>query len=181
MDKSTDYARPLRQGPKRRRKAKPRARAPSTDSGSEGSYEAETESGTIVLNPAEPTGPPDPQSTTDDQVATDLEIQHNNAYPGSSNTIGSIHQRRWWLSLDRTASGFQLDVNKKDNGDQKGNGRGSSANTWVRSRMAGQGFPFYVYGPEIERSVVTGRLGGDVLDDEGVVFVARRGWRAILN
>ncbi|KAI1804752.1 DNA polymerase ligase-domain-containing protein [Daldinia bambusicola] len=43
-------------------------------------------------------------------------------------------------------------------------------------------FPFYVRGAEIERSVVTGRTGADVLRDEGVVgHVARKGWRSVLN
>jgi hypothetical protein len=130
------------------------------------------------------TADPHPQSATD--VAADLEIQVNNAYPGSSNTIGSIHQRRWWISLDRSASGFQLDVNdnaKVDkNEDENDAARGpSERKTWVRSRMSGQGYPFYVHGPEVERSVVTGRLGADVLDDEAVAFVPRRGWRAVLN
>lgn len=56
--------------------------------------------------------------------------------------------------------------------------------TWVRK---GQeeflGFdPFYVRGPDVERSVVTGRLGSDVLSDEGVQgFRRRKGWRPVLN
>lgn len=42
--------------------------------------------------------------------------------------------------------------------------------------------PFYVRGPEVERSVVTGRLGREVLEDEGVEgFIPRRGWRAVLE
>lgn len=42
--------------------------------------------------------------------------------------------------------------------------------------------PFYVHGPDVERSVVTGRLGREVFEDEGVKdFVRRRGWRAVLN
>jgi len=40
--------------------------------------------------------------------------------------------------------------------------------------------PFYVRGPEFERSVITGRTGEEVLADEGVEgFLARKGWRAI--
>ncbi|KAI1657655.1 hypothetical protein F4813DRAFT_389391 [Daldinia decipiens] len=43
-------------------------------------------------------------------------------------------------------------------------------------------FPFYVRGVEAERSVVTGRTGGDVLKDEGVVgYIGRKGWRPVLN
>jgi hypothetical protein len=42
--------------------------------------------------------------------------------------------------------------------------------------------PFFVRGREVERSVVTGRLAGEVLRDEGVEgFVGRRGWRAVLE
>lgn len=42
--------------------------------------------------------------------------------------------------------------------------------------------PFYVRGPEIERSVVTGRLRREVLEDEGVQgFIPRQGWRAVLE
>lgn len=41
---------------------------------------------------------------------------------------------------------------------------------------------FYVGGPEIERSVVTGRLGADVLKGEGFDdFDPRWGWRAVFN
>ena len=42
--------------------------------------------------------------------------------------------------------------------------------------------PFFVQGPDMERSVVTGRLGREVFEDEGVTdYVRRRGWRAVLN
>jgi hypothetical protein len=55
----------------------------------------------------------------------------------------------------------------------------------MRNVRTGQelGFePFYVRGPEVERSVVTGRLGKDVFEDEGVKdFVPRRGWRAVVE
>jgi hypothetical protein len=56
---------------------------------------------------------------------------------------------------------------------------------WVRSSDGSElsGFePFYVRGPEVERSVVTGRRGQDVLEDEGVEgFIGRKGWRAVLR
>ena len=53
----------------------------------------------------------------------------------------------------------------------------------ARSTNGGQGFePFYVHGPDSERSVITARLGRDVLDDEAVEeFVPRRGWRPVLH
>ena len=42
--------------------------------------------------------------------------------------------------------------------------------------------PFFVRGREFERSVVTGRTGGEVLGDEGVEgFVGRKGWRAVVE
>lgn len=78
--------------------------------------------------------------------------------------------------LDRAGSGFVPD---KDSIFGK--------KRWVRGvdkrSGARTGFdPFYVRGPEVERSVVTGRLGGDVLSDEGVEgFVPRRGWNPVLN
>ncbi|KAL0935126.1 uncharacterized protein CTRU02_209717 [Colletotrichum truncatum] len=106
----------------------------------------------------------------------DEEVRRTNAYKGAENSVGSMYQRRWYLSLDREGSGFV-----------KGR-RG-----WVRDREkkeeeeddGGSGrlrFPFYVKGPEVERSVITGRLGEEVLRDEGVVgFVKRRGWKPVLN
>ncbi|KIX00445.1 uncharacterized protein Z518_10584 [Rhinocladiella mackenziei CBS 650.93] len=39
--------------------------------------------------------------------ASDAQVRHSNAYPGATNSINSIHQRRWYISLDRAASGFQ--------------------------------------------------------------------------
>ncbi|EEP77884.1 predicted protein [Uncinocarpus reesii 1704] len=109
----------------------------------------------------------------------DEKVRITNAYPGATNSISSIHQRRWYLSLDRVNSGFarRFDAStgkylweRKQAEDSKGAVRQS-------------GFePFFVRGPEVERSVVTGRLGRDVLEDEGVEkFVGRRGWRPVLN
>jgi hypothetical protein len=41
---------------------------------------------------------------------------------------------------------------------------------------------FHVLGMEVERSVVTGRLAGEILADEGVDgFVPRRGWRGVVE
>lgn len=103
----------------------------------------------------------------------DQQIHLNNAYPGAANSIGSVHQRRWFITLDRPNSGFELDT-------REGRKR------WVRRRSVdGEhlfGFePFYVRGPEVETSVVTGRLGREVFEDEGVHgFVRRKGWRPVL-
>lgn len=76
------------------------------------------------------------------------------------------------MTLDRINSGFVRD------------GKGK---TWRRlpssSKHDASGFePFYVRGPEFERSVVTGRTGNDVLIDENVEnFTPRRGWRPVMN
>lgn len=120
---------------------------------------------------------PGANSTADsDDDKADNQIRINNAYPGSTNSIGSIHQRRWFITLDRPNSGFI---------DEPGSGPGKKR--WVRKRgpETGElmGFePFYVRGPDAERSVVTGRLGRDVLDDEKVQgFIPRRGWRPVLQ
>jgi hypothetical protein len=104
-------------------------------------------------------------------------VRKTNAYPGANNTIGSVHQRRWFLSLDRSGSGF---VKQRQNGkiswvkDVDKPPEGEEDNRWT--------FPFYIKGSEHERSVVTGRLGDEILRDEGVTdFVHRKGWRPIMN
>ena len=102
----------------------------------------------------------------------DHEIRLNNAYTGSINSIGSIHQRTWYVSLDKESSGFQRR-------------RGKHGLSWERRREEGMllGFePFFVRGRDGERSVVTGRLGKEVLADEGVLdYVSRAGWRPVLE
>ena len=57
---------------------------------------------------------------------------------------------------------------------------------WVRRRdeegRLGGFEPFFVRGRDVERSVVTGRTGGEVLGDEGVEgFVGRKGWRGVVQ
>lgn len=109
----------------------------------------------------------------------DFQIRLNNAYPGAVNDIGSIHQRRWFIMLDRAGSGFVPEVShtKTDFQGKKRWIRGIDKQTGVRT-----GFdPFYVRGPEVERSVVTGRRGPDVIRDEGVQgFIPRKGWTPVL-
>ncbi|OAG25818.1 hypothetical protein CC77DRAFT_1026979 [Alternaria alternata] len=99
----------------------------------------------------------------DTNTNVDDQTHVTNAYPGSSNDIGSIHQRHWFLQLDRQNSGFRLETS--------GNERG----TWTG------GFkPFLVRGRDHERSVVTGRLAREVESDEGLEgFVGRGGWTGI--
>ncbi|TKA62738.1 hypothetical protein B0A55_09041 [Friedmanniomyces simplex] len=82
----------------------------------------------------------------------DAAIRTSNAYPGATNTIGSVHQRHWFVTLDRKLSGFH-----------KSRRSGPHQGRWVGPWEA-----FYVKGRDHERSVVTGRLTGDVMADEGV-------------
>lgn len=107
-----------------------------------------------------------------DRDAEDAAIRASNAYPGALNSIGSVHQRQWFMLLDRANSGF---VQLK---------RGPEKGKWVRRSSApGDGFePFFVRGGEVERSVVTGRLSSEVMEDEGVEgFVQRKGWRGVFE
>ncbi|KAI1870929.1 hypothetical protein JX265_005969 [Neoarthrinium moseri] len=110
----------------------------------------------------------------------DAEVRRTNAYTGASNTIDSVHQRKWFLSLDREACGF---VKRKQGGrsvwEREKDDPPPETNDGADGRLS---FPFYVRGAEVERSVVTGRRGAEVLRDEGVVgFVKRKGWQAVLN
>ncbi|KAM0719856.1 hypothetical protein Q7P37_003991 [Cladosporium fusiforme] len=99
-------------------------------------------------------------SEAEDEDAT---IRANNAYTGAANTIGSVHQRHWFLSLDRKNSGFS----KARSGDDVG-------------RWVGGWDPFIVFGRDVERSVVTGRNADEVMADEGVErFMGRKMWRPI--
>lgn len=112
----------------------------------------------------------------------DQRIRETNAYPGATNTINSIHQRRWFLSLDREACGFRP-TNRIEFGRR----------VWERPRVTGDsqdaagdglgGFPsFYVRGRDVETSVLTGRLAADVARDEGLVnYKPRGGWRAVTD
>ncbi|KAL2857198.1 DNA polymerase ligase-domain-containing protein [Aspergillus pseudoustus] len=112
------------------------------------------------------------------QAQSDYLIRLNNAYPGAVNDIGSVHQRRWFIGLDRVGCGFVVEKEKDDSG--------AVRRRWVREydKRSGElgGFePFYVRGPAVERSVVTGRLGADVLKDEGVdTFIPRKGWNPVI-
>ncbi|EAW25299.1 uncharacterized protein NFIA_107910 [Aspergillus fischeri NRRL 181] len=176
LDKNFDFAKPSTRIPRKRRRRTIRSSTtrpePSTSSDSDISdrepqdQSADADADTMA-------------SHSESESAIDHQIRMNNAYPGSTNTIGSIHQRRWFATLDRVNSGFVPEHDKAK--------AGSGKKRWVRKRnlRTGQelGFePFYVRGPEVERSVVTGRLGKDVMEDEGVKdFVPRRGWRAVVE
>ncbi|KAJ3473293.1 hypothetical protein NLG97_g10393 [Lecanicillium saksenae] len=116
----------------------------------------------------------------------DEEVRRTNAYKGATNSIGSIHQRKWFLSLERNLSGFQ--PRKSDSsrafwlpksseaGDAEKPG---SQDAGARPRLS---YPFYVKGRDFERSVITGRLGAEILHDEGAEdFVPRMGWNPVTN
>ncbi|KAG6206918.1 hypothetical protein E4U50_004030 [Claviceps purpurea] len=125
---------------------------------------------------------------------SDENVVKTNAYPGATNSIGSVHQRRWYLSLDRSASGF---VPHRENGkvvwtasaedvgaeaDADANRRSNINQKEGPVQLQRLSYPFYVRGVEHERSVVTGRRGEEVLRDEGVQgFIPRKGWKPVLN
>jgi hypothetical protein len=93
----------------------------------------------------------------------DAAIRSNNAYTGANNTIGSVHQRHWFLSLDKKNSGYH----KVQSGPDEG-------------RWTGESEPFVVLGRDVERSVVSGRTADEVMTDQGVErFVGRKMWRPI--
>lgn len=117
----------------------------------------------------------DAAAASDDEAKDVLQreqIRVDNAYPGATNSIGSIHQRQWFLSLDREASGFVKAT--------KGTDRGR----WIREDNRDgtrSGFEtFAVMGRDVERSVVTGRTAMDVMEDGGVKnYMGRKMWRPI--
>jgi hypothetical protein len=121
--------------------------------------------------------PPRKLETTEDAHAASEEeseaIRLTNAYSGATNDIGSVHQRKWYLSIDRASSGF---VPVQD--------RRTGIKTWTR-KSGGDGTrcgfsKFWVMGRDVERSVVTGRLAKDIMKDEGVEGYVPRGlWRPV--
>jgi hypothetical protein len=146
---------------RRRRSTKPPGRRKSTynaaDSDSEGAANDEQE----VQEQEE-----EEEQNLDTDTDEDLSTRLSNAYPGSDNSIGSIHQRKWFLMLDRRNSGF-VSTGKTASG------------MWERDGEAGFE-AFHVRGRDFERSVVTGRLARDVESDEGVEgYVGRGGWVGI--
>ncbi|KAM5355423.1 hypothetical protein ACJ41O_002069 [Fusarium nematophilum] len=115
----------------------------------------------------------------------DEEVRQTNAYPGATNTIGSVHQRRWYLSLDRPACGL-VEKRIKGRSDWVPNNFGEDEDPEASHTVDRTGdrlsYPFHVRGADHERSVLTGRRGADILKDEGVQdFAQRKGWKPVLN
>ncbi|TFB07176.1 hypothetical protein CCMA1212_000831 [Trichoderma ghanense] len=146
-----------------------------------------------------------PSVSEEHLVQQDAQVHLTNAYRGASNTIGSVYQRKWYLSLDRRASGF---TEKRRHGGRSlweppppppssspppaaaaASSSLSPPPTTDDGHLSGPepgscrlSYPFYVRGPQFERSVVTGRLAEDILRDEGVTgFVPRKGWMPVLK
>ncbi|KPI39590.1 uncharacterized protein AB675_3439 [Cyphellophora attinorum] len=73
-----------------------------------------------IVEQHSPSGRPDTTHAHGDEVSAALksaaddrenereqeQIRLQNVYPGATNSVNSIHQRKWYLSLDRTLSGF---------------------------------------------------------------------------
>lgn len=141
--------------PKRKRRRLDPAKLARRNTGSQTGSDSDQPSETLLVDPADDAAA---QASEDEADAT---IRINNAYTGATNSIGSIHQRHWFLTLDRKNSGF----------------RQASSGRWEGPWEA-----FFVRGREVETSVVTGRKAEDVMADEGVKeFRGRKMWRAIVE
>ncbi|KAK3117157.1 hypothetical protein LTR53_001736 [Teratosphaeriaceae sp. CCFEE 6253] len=154
--------------PRIKRRRIDRAVAAARAKAKAGLAETDSDSDQPLPNVTGPTTEDDDAAIASDPEsgAADSLIRATNAYPGANNTIGSVHQRHWFLTLDRKRSGFL-----------KARKGGSSEGRWV-----GPWEPFYVRGREVERSVVTGRLADEVMADEGVEgFAGRKMWRPIIE
>ncbi|OAP61774.1 hypothetical protein AYL99_03977 [Fonsecaea erecta] len=148
---------------------------------------------------------PKPPNLPTEEFDEEAVIRRNNAYPGATNSINSIHQRRWFLSLDRAACGFRptnqiafgqrvwerprlssplsgseaAKARRSDGGAGRGEEREQEAEEEEEGRNVGQalgGFaPFHVLGRDVEFSILTGRTAADVARDEGLVGYKPRG------
>ncbi|KAJ6787036.1 hypothetical protein PWT90_08841 [Aphanocladium album] len=181
VTRSKRSTRPRRRGGKAAAAKKPETSASSSD-------ESENSDNDIV--PASNSQIPEQDAAKMSALEKELreleddEVRRTNAYKGATNSIGSIHQRKWFLSLERNLSGFEsrrsesgrafwlpkntttVDVDRRGEQDEE----------------ACLSYPFYVRGRDYERSVITGRLGADILHDEGVTdFVPRMGWNSVTS
>lgn len=153
---------PKKPARKRRRVDPAMARKPRTATSSDDDSDAEVAVSSIQEEIIEEDHLDAANASEDDE---DTATRMNNAYTGASNTIGSIHQRHWFVSLDRPNSGFRKARSGPDSG-----------------RWVGDWEPFYVRGRDHEHSIVTGRNADDIMADEGVKsFVGRKMWRPIME
>lgn len=111
------------------------------------------------------------EDNLNEDADTTANIRSQNAYIGAVNTIGSIHQRWWFLAMDKVNCGFVKGKTKE--------GKVS----WTPGNQETQNnYPFFVRGRDVETSIVTERKAADVLRDEGVTsFVPRGGWKPALT
>lgn len=180
LTRAEDAAGRARRPSKRRRTRRQQQQQPEETS-DEGEREEDNDEH-IVPQPSEKEAKNISAMEREIQELEDEQVRRTNAYPGASNTIGSVHQRRWYLSLDRRGCGFIEGKNKTWRLDPKSEARDEEGAKVVGAEDCRLKFPFYVRGVDHERSIVTGRKGEDILYDEGVAnFVRRKGWTPVLN
>lgn len=168
---------------KRRRTARRGATKPAPDPETSSSSDNEELEDEAVPNTSQTIESTENVSAEDRELREleDAQVRQTNAYPGATNSIGSIHQRKWYLSLDRPACGF-TEVKRSGRSHWKHSEPVKSEDDKNLDEAARLSFPFYVRGRDHEHSVVTGRRGKDILHDEGVkAFVPRQGWNPVLN
>lgn len=163
---------------RRRRGAKASEHLPETSSGSEGEEEADADIVPTTNSQLKEQEPAEVSALEKElRELEDEQVRRTNAYTGATNSIGSIHQRAWFLSMDRALSGFA--PKRREIGRPLWQRDGETEHSDTDSRLS---YPFYVYGRDGERSVITGRLASEILRDEGVVnFVPRMGWKPVVN
>ncbi|KAK3060916.1 hypothetical protein LTS18_007431 [Coniosporium uncinatum] len=140
---------------------------PLTDSDSEIVVPASPKKGLVAMDEDD-----DVVADASDDEAENATIRATNAYTGATNSVGSVHQRHWFLTLDKNSSGF----GRKDK-----KWVPVRANTGDDGERKPRGFePFFVMGADVEESVVTGRTSAEVMADENVEgFMLRKMWRPI--
>lgn len=187
LTKSEDLAGRKRRPAKRRKREQPTSRKAPVETSSDSSApedDDEDRAEADLVPKGQEADDAEKVSAMDKEIREmeDEEVRRRNAYTGAENTIGSVHQRKWYLSLDRDAVGYErgkggkmvfraVDATSNQEEDLDESKRGL--------RLS---YPFYVKGVEGERSVVTGRRGADILRDEGVEsYTGRKGWKPVLN
>lgn len=156
LTKSEDaHGRATSTTPKRRPRARPKAVDPETSPSEEDEQPTHSEEESHLVSREEDDGQ---ASATDREIREieDDQVRRTNAYPGASNSIGSIHRRKWYLSLDREACGF---VKRKEQGKRRWELANAEPLAASRKRAEGDNrfnqrlsFPFYVRGVEHETS-----------------------------